>query len=405
MKIAFLTSGGNAPCLNASIGRLLSNFSKIDIDVCVIGYLNGFSGLLKGRKIKLPIDFEVTITDNHKESQISNLYKIGGSVIGNSRVKLTNIDDCIKKKLIKEGQIPLEVAANQLINDKIDILFTIGGDDTNTTAKELQKYIQSKDIDITVIGIPKTIDNDIFPVKRSLGAYTAASQGANFFKNIVNENHMGESHLIVHEVMGRNSGWLTAFTALRYLENKENFHQYSFMKKFDSRRFDIHGIYVPEKKINLNIEIDRLSKVLESVKCLNLFICEGAFLSEISEDLDRRGTSIDRDAYGHIKLDTVNTAKWFSNKLSELMSFDRILVQKSGYYARSSAPNKEDLEYIFKICDFAFESALNLNSGVVGEDERTNELNCIDFDTIKGDKGLNINSKWFLELVDRIENC
>ena len=208
MKIAFLTSGGNAPCLNSSIGRLLFHFSKIDNEVLAVGYLNGFSGLLKGNKINFPTKLS--------SDEIDIFYNLGGSLIGNSRVKLTNIDDCLKKGLINDGQIPLEIAADQLIEDKIDVLFTIGGDDTNITAKDLQNYINSKDVDITVIGIPKTIDNDIFPVKRSLGAHTAASMGGKFFQNIVNENYMAERHLIVHEVMGRNSGWLTAFTANMY---------------------------------------------------------------------------------------------------------------------------------------------------------------------------------------------
>ena len=89
--------------------------------------------------------------------------------------------------------------------------------------------------------------------------------------------------------------------------------------------------------------------------------------------------------------------------ISQEIDFDRILIQKSGYFSRSAAPNSDDLDYIFKICDFAFDNALKANSGVVGEDQRTGKLSCIDFNEIKGDKGLDINSKWFLELIHRIE--
>ena len=143
---------------------------------------------------------------------------------------------------------------------------------------------------------------------------------------------------------------------------------------------------------------------MKEAKCLNLFICEGAFLNEISEDIKKSGQSIQKDAYGHIKLDSINTAKWFSKVISKKINFDRILIQKSGYFARSAVPSDDDLEYIFKICDFAFKNALESNSGIIGEDERTGELSCIDFNDIRGDKGLDINSKWFLDLVDRIEN-
>ena len=395
MKIAFLTSGGNAPCLNSSIGRLLSNFGKIDQDVCAIGYLNGFAGLLKGNSVSL--DAEMNSQD------FSPFYTIGGSFIGNSRVKLTNVLDCVEKGLVKDGEIPLEIAANQLIEEKVDILFTIGGDDTNTTARDLQNYILSKNIEITVVGIPKTIDNDIFPVNRSLGAYTAAEEGAKFFKNIVSENYMGMRHLIVHEVMGRNSGWLTAYTAKEYYKNLDK--NYSITPdSVDSRRYDLHGIYVPERKTDINSEINRLSKMIDEVSCLNLFVCEGAFLDEISEDNIKNGNSIETDAFGHAKLDSVNAAKWFSSLISTEIDFDRVLIQKSGYYSRSAAPNSDDLEYIFKVCDFAFECALKSKSGVAGEDERTGDLSCIDFDLIKGDKGLDTNSKWFLNLIDRIES-
>tara|TARA_Y100000994_G_scaffold248005_1_gene254674 strand:+ start:2481 stop:3662 length:1182 start_codon:yes stop_codon:yes gene_type:complete len=392
MKIAFLTSGGNAPCLNSSIGRLLHRFGELNKNVYAIGYLNGFSGLLKGKSIKLPTQ------------EVELFYEMGGSLIGNSRVKLTNIEDCIQKKLITERQVPLEVAANQLIEDEIDILFTIGGDDTNTTARDLQNYINSKDVNITVIGIPKTIDNDIFPVKRSLGAYTAASEGAKFFKNIVSENFMGERHLIVHEIMGRNSGWLTAYTAREYLGNKITFDNYNSLNSFfDSNRFDIHGLYVPERAVDIKNEIKRLSKVLKEVGCLNLFICEGAFLSNIKEDARKKGNIIEKDAFGHEKLDSVNAAKWFSSLISKELDFDRILIQKSGYFARSASPNTEDLDYIFKLCDFAFKNALESSSGVVGEDERTGNLSCIDFNDIKGDKGLDITSDWFLDIIESIE--
>ena len=176
------------------------------------------------------------------------------------------------------------------------------------------------------------------------------------------------------------------------------------MQNFDKRKYDIHGIYVPERNLDINQEISRLSKVIDDVGCLNLFISEGAFLDEISEDIKSRGGEIEKDAFGHIRLDTINAAKWYSELISKKINFDRILIQKSGYFARSSAPNSSDLEYIFNICDFAFENALKCNSGVVGEDERTGELSCIDFNDIKGDKGLDINSKWFLDVIDRIES-
>ena len=72
-----------------------------------------------------------------------------------------------------------------------------------------------------------------------------------------------------------------------------------------------------------------------------------------------------------------------ASTISKYIDFDRILIQKSGYFARSASPNKEELEYIFKICDFAYESAIKGKSGVSGIDERQDEMQCIDFNDIK----------------------
>ena len=103
MRVAFLTAGGIAPCLSASIGALIKGYLKSGKDFEFIGYLNGYKGLLKGNKI-----------DISKDINFTTLNTFGGSFLGNSRIKLTNVDDCIKNNYIKKGEIPLEVAANQL---------------------------------------------------------------------------------------------------------------------------------------------------------------------------------------------------------------------------------------------------------------------------------------------------
>ncbi len=141
------------------------------------------------------------------------LHRFGGSPIGNSRVKLTNAKDLVKRGLVAEGDDPLQVAADRLVADGVDVLHTIGGDDTNTTAADLAAYLARHDYGLTVVGLPKTIDNDIVPIRQSLGAWTAAEQGAVFARNIVGEHNSASRMLIVHEVMGRNCGYLTAATA------------------------------------------------------------------------------------------------------------------------------------------------------------------------------------------------
>ena len=122
----------------------------------------------------------------------------------------------MKKGYVKDGEKPLKKAAEQLAKDEVDILHTIGGDDTNTMAAQLSFYLQDHGYDLIVSGLPKTVDNDVFPVTQTLGAWTAAEQGAIFFENISNENTTSTRQLIIHEVMGRHCGWLTAQTAFDY---------------------------------------------------------------------------------------------------------------------------------------------------------------------------------------------
>ena len=174
MKIGILTSGGNAPCLSSSISFLLSEIFNRGLKYDVIGYKNGYRGLL--------INDYMNLNDIYKFSSL--LQNTSGSILGNSRIKLTNVDDCIRKNYVSKNDDPIEVAANRLRKDKINCLITIGGDDTNLTAYDLSTYLHKNGYAMNVIGLPKTVDNDISPVSFSLGALTAAEQTKLFFETL-----------------------------------------------------------------------------------------------------------------------------------------------------------------------------------------------------------------------------
>ncbi|MGB7324651.1 MAG: pyrophosphate--fructose-6-phosphate 1-phosphotransferase, partial [Rubripirellula sp.] len=212
-RVGILTAGGLAPCLSSAIGALIESYTTLAPEVEIVCYRSGYKGLLLGDSFVVSQSFR----DN-----ASVLHKHGGSPIGNSRVKLTNVADCVQRGLVQEGQDPLQVAAERLQSDKVDVLHTIGGDDTNTTAADLAAYLAEHNYDLAVVGLPKTIDNDVIPIKQSLGAWTAAEEGAKFFENVVGEHSANPKMLIVHEVMGRNCGWLTAATAAKYRERLDS---------------------------------------------------------------------------------------------------------------------------------------------------------------------------------------
>lgn len=204
------------------------------------------------------------------------LHSFGGSPpIGNSRVKLTNATDLVKRGLVAEGQNPLQVAADRLIADGVDVLHTIGGDDTNTTAADLAAYLAEHDYGLTVVGLPKTIDNDVFPIKQSLGAWTAAEQGSRFAQNIVGEHNSASRMLIVHEVMGRNCGWLTAATARKYREWLDA-QQWLPEIGLSREAWDVHAVFVPEGHIDIPAEAARLKQVMDTIGNVTIFLSEGA---------------------------------------------------------------------------------------------------------------------------------
>lgn len=392
-KVAFLTAGGLAPCLSSALGYLIEEYSRQAPEIELIGYINGYKGLLKGEHVNMTPDVR---------EHARYLTEHGGSPIGNSRVKLTNVKDCVKRGLVKEGEDPQKVAADQLVKDGVDVLHTIGGDDTNTAAADLAAYLAKNGYGLTVVGLPKTIDNDVYPIRQSLGAWTAADEGARYFKNIVKENTANPRMLIVHEVMGRNCGWLTAATAAAYRKNLDQTH---YLPAFGltREREEVHAVYVPEMAFDVKAEATRLRAVMDRNDCVNIFVSEGACVNSIIAELEAKGEEVPRDAFGHPRLDKVNVGGWFAKQFGEMLGAEKTMVQKSGYYSRAAAPIAQDLELIQACAKKAVECALAGVGGVVGEDENKNgELRACEFTRIKGGKPFDIQTPWFIRLLEEI---
>jgi pyrophosphate--fructose-6-phosphate 1-phosphotransferase len=391
--VAMLTAGGLAPCLSSAVGGLIERYTERAPDARIIAYLNGYAGLLTGKSAQVTPQVR---------ANAHLLHAFGGTPIGNSRVKLTNVADCVKRGLIQSGQDPLHVAAEQLRRDGVDVLHTIGGDDTNGTAADLAAYLRSNGYELTVVGLPKTIDNDIVPIRQSLGAWTAAEQGALFARNVIAEHSTNPRMLVVHEVMGRNCGWLTGATALAH-------HRWVKGAKFaewldnSAARWDLHAVFVPERPFDIPEEAKRLRAIMDEQDCVNLFISEGAGVSEIVTAMEAAGEEVPRDAFGHVHLDKINPGQWFAKQFAAELGADKVLVQKSGYFSRSAAANETDLKLIRQCTNFAVEAALRGQSGVVGEDEdRGTEHRVIYFERIAGGKKFDASVPWFMELLGEI---
>ncbi|GEA89120.1 pyrophosphate--fructose-6-phosphate 1-phosphotransferase [Cellulomonas cellasea] len=389
-RVALLTAGGFAPCLSSAVGGLIERYTEIAPEIEIIAYQHGYHGLLRGDKI---------VVDAEARAKAGLLHRFGGSPIGNSRVKLTNAADCVKRGLVQEGQNPLHVAAEQLKADGVDVLHTIGGDDTNTTAADLAAFLEENGYHLTVVGLPKTIDNDVVPIKQSLGAWTAAEEAAGFAANVIGEHRSGPRMLIVHEVMGRHCGWLTAAAAAEYrrwLDAQEWVPSLGLTRE----RWDIHAVFLPELALDIDAEAARLKTIMDEQGNVNIFLSEGAGMHEIVEQLEASGAEVPRDPFGHVKLDTINPGQWFAKQFAEKLGAEKVMVQKSGYYSRAAAANAEDLRLIKSMTDFAVEAALKGDSGVIGHDEEDGDrLKAIAFPRIAGGKAFDVSQEWFGALL------
>ncbi|MDR0591747.1 MAG: pyrophosphate--fructose-6-phosphate 1-phosphotransferase [Bifidobacteriaceae bacterium] len=392
-RVAILTAGGFAPCLSAAVGGLIERYTELAPDAEILIYQYGYYGLLTG---------DSYLVSAEARAKAGLLRRYGGCPIGNSRVKLTNAKDLERRGLVQPGQDPLAVAAERLRRDGVDVLHTVGGDDTNTTAADLAAYLRDHGYGLTVVGLPKTIDNDVVPVKQSLGAWTAAEQASLYAQNIIGEHRSNPRMLIIHEVMGRHCGWLTAAAATEYRRwlGEQEWNPALGLTK---ERWDIHGVYVPELELDLDAESRRLRGIMDRIGNVNIFLSEGAGIETIVHEMEVSGQEVLRDPFGHVKLDTINPGAWYAREFAERMGALKTMVQKSGYFSRSARANDRDLVLIRSMTDLAVDSALAGVSGVIGHDEgRGDVLRAIEFDRVKGGKAFDVNKPWFRDLLDGI---
>ena len=186
-RIGVLTGGGDCPGLNAVIRAVVK--SANNIGWTVIGIKKGFEGLMGSGNSK--------VLDAH---DIRGILNVGGTILGT-----TNRGDPFKYAVIKNGKTVLLDKSNEAINGfkklRLDALVCIGGDGTLTIAKQLA------DKGIPLVGVPKTIDNDLSATVTTFGFDTAVSTATEALDKL---HSTAESHqrVMVVEVMGRYAGWI-----------------------------------------------------------------------------------------------------------------------------------------------------------------------------------------------------
>jgi 6-phosphofructokinase 1 len=185
---AIVTCGGLCPGLNAVIrGIVMMNHYRYN-NQRTYGIRYGYAGLVKelGHEVQF-------LTPKNVES----LHIAGGTVLGSSR-----------------GPQPPEPMVDRLEELGVNILYTIGGDGTQRGAMAIIKEIQRRGLDIAVVGIPKTIDNDLLHMDKSFGMETAFSKACDAIYSAHTEAEASENGIGIVKLMGRESGFIAANAAL-----------------------------------------------------------------------------------------------------------------------------------------------------------------------------------------------
>ena len=195
-KVAILANGGDAPGFNAVIRAIIKTAEKNNIEC--YGFIDGYHGLVKNEFIRL---------SSENDNIGSGIIGKGGSIIGSSTNANVFNYKCVDENGNVEYKDLSEHCIQNLKDDEFDCLFTLGGDGTLKSARDLYQR------GVNVIGVPKTIDNDVACTDVTFGFNTAVSVASEALDRL---HTTGETHhrIMVLEVMGRYAGWIALEAAI-----------------------------------------------------------------------------------------------------------------------------------------------------------------------------------------------
>lgn len=189
IRIGILTSGGDCPGLNAAI-RGVARAAYQTLDAEIVGIRAGYRGLIDG-------DYQVM-----QQSQFSGILTMGGTILGTSRTPFRNMRVVEEDNVDKVHAMKMNYRAMRL-----DCLVTLGGNGTHKTANLLSQE------GLNIIGLPKTIDNDIFGTDFTFGFHTAVDIATDVIDRI-HTTAASHNRCMVIEIMGNKAGWLTLYSGM-----------------------------------------------------------------------------------------------------------------------------------------------------------------------------------------------
>ena len=188
-RIGILTSGGDCPGLNACIrGVARASYSMFDAEI--VGIQDGYSGLISG-------DYK-----EMKQSDFSGILTLGGTILGTRRTPFRNM------RLVEDDQVDkVKAMKDNYKKMRLDCLICLGGNGTHKTANLLSQE------GMNVIGLPKTIDNDIWGTDMTFGFYSAVNIATEAI-DCIHTTAASHNRVFIVEVMGHKVGWLTLYAGI-----------------------------------------------------------------------------------------------------------------------------------------------------------------------------------------------
>lgn len=336
-------SGGPTAVINSSLyGVVKTAIESNEIDK-VYGMENGIEGFLKGTII----DFE----DSLPGDELELLKTTPGAYLGSCRYMLPDdLDDPTYPKLFEK-----------LEELEISYFLYNGGNDSMDTVSKISRYASKVGSDIKVLGVPKTIDNDLVMTDHTPGFASAAKYVASIVREIVTDASVYETPAVtIIEIMGRHAGWLTAASVLA--------------RRFNEDSPDL--IYLPEVDFDLDDFVAKVKSLLEKKNAVVVCVSEGIndkdgkFICEYDS-----ATGI--DSFGHKML--AGAGKYLENLLRDKLGCKARSVEFNVSQRCSSAlMSRTDQEEAIEAGRFGVESALKGETGYMIAFNRIGnyEINC-----------------------------
>ncbi|MDD7144190.1 6-phosphofructokinase [Fusicatenibacter saccharivorans] len=322
-------SGGPTAVINGSLYGVVSEGLANPAIGKVIGMVNGIEGFLAGRTMEM-----APLAEN---GELERIRTTPGSFLGSCRYKLPeDLSDPVYPELFKKFE-----------EFEIGYFFYIGGNDSMDTVSKLSRYAASVGNKIRIIGVPKTIDNDLVETDHTPGFGSAAKYVASTVREIAIDASVydNKQSVTIVEIMGRHAGWLTAASVLA--------------RKFEGDNPVL--IYLPEVAFDTDAFIEKVKEKLQTTS--NLVVCisegindgNGTFVCELASD-------VGVDNFGHKML--TGSGKYLENLVKEKLGVKvRSVELNVCQRCSSSCLSATDLNEAVESGRFAVKAAIDGETG------------------------------------------